>query len=91
MEALRLFGAEPVKKRFVRQGKIITAAGVSAGIDMALWLVGLEWGEEMAQQIQLTIEYDPQPPFHTGSPDKAIPPLIENAKEFLIELYSAKA
>jgi transcriptional regulator GlxA family with amidase domain len=91
MEALQLFGAKPVNERFVQQGKIITAAGVSAGIDMALWLVALEWGEEMAQQIQLTIEYDPQPPFHTGSPDKATSTLIENARDFLIELYSPEA
>jgi transcriptional regulator GlxA family with amidase domain len=90
MEALKLFGAEPVSKRFVQQGKIMTAAGVSAGIDMALALIALEYGDEVAQQIQLTIEYDPQPPFHTGSPDKATPTLIENAREFLIEFYSPK-
>jgi transcriptional regulator GlxA family with amidase domain len=91
LEALKLFGAEPVSKRFAQQGKIITAAGVSAGIDMALALVALEQGEEMAQRIQLIIEYDPQPPFNTGSPSKATPAMIENARQFLGELYSPKA
>lgn len=84
---LKMFGAEPVKKRFVRQGKVITAAGVSAGIDMALMLVGLERGEEVAQTIQLGIEYDPQPPFNTGSVDKASPLVIDKSKKMLAEIY----
>ncbi len=87
LEALKLFGAEPLQERFVRQGKIITAAGVSAGIDMALSLVALEWGKTMAQQIQLILEYDPQPPFNTGSLNKATPVNIENARQFLVDLY----
>ena len=88
MPYLKMFGAEPVEKRFVRQGKIITAAGVSAGIDMALALVSLEQGEEMAQTIQLLIEYDPQPPFNTGSQGKASPAMIERAKKMLTAIYS---
>ena len=88
MPFLKMFGAEPVSKRFVRQGKIITAAGVSAGIDMALALVSLEQGEEMAQTIQLLIEYDPQPPFNTGSQAKATPAMIEKAKKILSAVYS---
>lgn len=88
LEALQLFGARPISQRFVQQGKIITAAGVSAGIDMALSLVALEWGQEMAQKIQLILEYDPQPPFDTGSPRKAPPSIIKSAQQFLIELYS---
>jgi transcriptional regulator GlxA family with amidase domain len=64
-------GAKPVQKRFVRQGKIITAAGVSAGIDMALALVQIEQGDQYAQGLQLAIEYDPDPPFDCGSPSKA--------------------
>jgi transcriptional regulator GlxA family with amidase domain len=71
LEQLRDFGADPVGGRFVEDGKTITAAGVSAGIDMALHLVGREAGPEVAQAIQLGIEYDPQPPFGAGSPDKA--------------------
>jgi len=88
MGYLKTFGAEPVSKRFVRQGKIITAAGVSAGIDMALSLVALERGEELAQAIQLLIEYDPQPPFNTGSPGKASPAIIERARKILSAVYS---
>ena len=88
IETLRMFGATPVSKRYVRQGKVITAAGVSAGIDMALQLVALEHGEEMAQTIQLLIEYDPQPPFNTGSSSKASPVMIEKAKKMLNAIYS---
>jgi putative intracellular protease/amidase len=61
----------PVKARVVEQGKVITAAGVSAGIDMALTLADRIAGAEVAQAIQLGIEYDPAPPFDSGSPDKA--------------------
>ncbi|MFI5025456.1 MAG: DJ-1/PfpI family protein [Solirubrobacterales bacterium] len=76
-EQLREFGAEPVAERFVEDGKIVTAAGVSAGIDMALHLVGREAGPEVAQAIQLGIEYDPQPPFDAGSPGKAPEQIVE--------------
>jgi transcriptional regulator GlxA family with amidase domain len=85
LDALKMFGAKPTKQRVVRQGKIITAAGVSAGIDMALTLVALESGEEAAKAIQLTMEYDPQPPFDSGSVAKATPATIEKAKAFLAE------
>lgn len=71
LEPLRDYGAEPVRDRYVEDGKTITAAGVSAGIDMALYLVGREAGPEAAQAVQLGIEYDPNPPFDAGSPDKA--------------------
>jgi transcriptional regulator GlxA family with amidase domain len=80
LEGLRKFGAEPVKERFVREGKVITAAGVSAGIDMALTLAALECGEAVAQSIQLMIEYDPQPPFDTGSVDKAPGAIVEKLR-----------
>ena len=80
MDVLRELGAEPTLERVVQQGKIITAAGVSAGIDMALRLVALERGEEMAQAIQLAIEYDPQPPFDAGSPEKAPPAIVERLR-----------
>jgi transcriptional regulator GlxA family with amidase domain len=77
LEQLRSYGAEPVGGRYVEDGKVVTAAGVSAGIDMALHLVGREVGPEVAQAIQLGIEYDPQPPFDAGSPDKAPEPIVE--------------
>jgi putative intracellular protease/amidase len=70
-EQLAGFGAEVVEERVVFDGKIVTAAGVSAGIDMALALAARIAGEDVAQAIQLGIEYDPQPPFDTGSPAKA--------------------
>jgi transcriptional regulator GlxA family with amidase domain len=77
LEPLREYGADPVGGRFVEDGKVITAAGVSAGIDMALHLVGREAGPEVAQAIQLAIEYDPQPPFDAGSPAKAPVEIVE--------------
>ena len=77
LEQLREYGAEPVRGRYVEDGKLITAAGVSAGIDMALYLVGREAGPEAAQSVQLGIEYDPEPPFDAGSPDKAPAPIVD--------------
>jgi transcriptional regulator GlxA family with amidase domain len=77
LEQLREYGADPVGGRVVEDGKVITAAGVSAGIDMALHLLGLEAGPEVAQAVQLGIEYDPQPPFDAGSPAKAPAPIVE--------------
>ena len=70
-------GAKPVPDRVVEHGKIITAAGVSSGIDMALRLVQLMHGDELAQAVQLGIEYDPQPPLDAGSPEKAPEPIVE--------------
>src|SRR6201996_9049872 len=70
--ALKAFGAVPVNdERIVRQGNIITSAGVSAGLDLALWLAGQIGGEGRAKAIQLAIEYDPQPPFDCGHMSKA--------------------
>jgi transcriptional regulator GlxA family with amidase domain len=77
LEPLRAYGADPVGGRFVEDGKVLTAAGVSAGIDMALHLVGREAGPEVAQAVQLAIEYDPQPPFDAGSPAKAPAAIVE--------------
>lgn len=77
LEQLRALGAEPVQGRSVVDGKIITAAGVSAGIDMALELAALMAGPELAQAVQLGIEYDPHPPFDAGSPDTAPPAITE--------------
>jgi transcriptional regulator GlxA family with amidase domain len=76
-DELARYGAEPVAERYVVDGKVVTAAGVSAGIDMALHLTSLEHGEDLARGIQLGIEYDPAPPFDSGSPDKADPQLVE--------------
>ena len=77
LDRLRDYGATPVKRRVVEQGKVITAAGVSAGIDMGLVLAARIAGPEVAQAIQLGIEYDPQPPFDAGSTEKAPPEVVE--------------
>ncbi|HYF27470.1 MAG TPA: DJ-1/PfpI family protein [Baekduia sp.] len=70
-EGLRAMGADVVADRVVFDEKFVTGAGVSAGIDMALSLTARVHGEELAKALQLAIEYDPQPPFDSGSPDKA--------------------
>ena len=70
--ALKAFGAIPVAdERIVHQGNVVTSAGVSAGLDLALWLAGEIGGEGRAKAIQLAIEYDPQPPFDSGHMSKA--------------------
>jgi putative intracellular protease/amidase len=70
-DALASYGAQPTEERVVTSGRIVTGAGVSAGIDLALTLAAHIAGPEMAESIQLAIEYDPKPPFDTGSPSKA--------------------
>ncbi len=75
-------GAEAISERVVFDGKLVTAAGVSAGIDMALALVARIAGEQLAQAIQLGIEYDPQPPFDAGSPQKAPAQIVEGVRAF---------
>ena len=77
MDTLATTGARPAGRRIVQQGKIVTAAGVSAGIDMALFLAGHIAGDDGAQAIQLGIEYDPQPPYDAGSPEKAPAAILE--------------
>jgi transcriptional regulator GlxA family with amidase domain len=80
-DLLEGLGAKPVSRRVVRQGKVITAAGVSSGIDMALVLAAEVAGDEVAKGIQLGIEYDPEPPFDSGSPAKAGPELVEVVRQ----------
>ena len=75
-DELAKYGANPTEQRVVRQGKVWTAAGVSAGIDLALALTAELWGPEIAQAVQLGIEYDPQPPFDSGAPSKAGPEIL---------------
>jgi transcriptional regulator GlxA family with amidase domain len=77
MDALAGLGARPTSQRVVFDGKYVTGAGVSAGIDMALALAARIAGEDVAKAIQLGIEYDPQPPFSAGSPDSAPAHLVE--------------
>jgi putative intracellular protease/amidase len=80
LEQLRELGAEPTSERVVEEGKVITAAGVSAGIDMALRLAAHVAGADAAQAIQLAIEYDPEPPFDAGSPAKAPSEIVERLR-----------
>lgn len=82
-DRLRKLGAVPTEQRVVREGKIITAAGVSSGIDMGLVLVAALEGEDMAKVIQLAIEYDPQPPFDSGAPSKVSPEF----REFVLGIF----
>ena len=77
LDDLAALGAKPTLERVVERGKIITAAGVSSGIDMALRLAAHIAGDDYAQGIQLGIEYDPQPPFRAGSPKTAPPHIVE--------------
>lgn len=77
------WGATFVAERYVQDGKILTAAGVSAGIDMALFLASQLTGAQMAQAIQLALEYDPQPPFDTGTPQKASSFIVTLAQQVL--------
>ncbi|MEU5162999.1 DJ-1/PfpI family protein [Streptomyces sp. NPDC020875] len=81
MDDLAALGAEPSKERVVFDGKYVTAAGVSSGIDMALHLLGRIGGDELAQSVQLLTEYDPQPPYDAGSPDKAPAHLVRRWRE----------
>jgi putative intracellular protease/amidase len=73
---LEKYGAIPTQERVVTDGKYVTAAGVSAGIDMALTLTAKIAGDDYAQRLQLAIEYDPQPPFNSGSPRTAPPEIL---------------
>ena len=84
-EYLRSFGAEPVSERVVIEGKVITAAGVSAGIDMALTLAGNLAGDAEARALQLIIEYDPQPPTTPARWRKQTPETQQRATEVLTQ------
>jgi putative intracellular protease/amidase len=76
-DLLERLGARPTERRVVFEGKVVTAAGVSSGIDMALALAARLAGDQVAQAIQLSIEYDPQPPFDAGAPSKAPAEIVE--------------
>lgn len=88
---LATFGANPQRdKRIVRDGKVITAAGVSAGLDLGLWLVGEIAGRPRAEATALCIEYDPQPPFNTGHMSKASTSNKADAVRVIRSLLSAR-
>ena len=80
-DLLAPFGAIPVQQRVVQDGKVITGGGVTAGIDFALAVVAAVAGQSTAQQVQLAIEYDPEPPFNCGSPASAGADLLARTRE----------
>ncbi len=82
LDKLAKFGAIPTSNRIVKHDKIITCAGVSAGIDMALHFVNEQFGSELAQMIQLGLEYDPKPPFNAGSVKGAPSHIVDKMKIF---------
>jgi putative intracellular protease/amidase len=83
MHLLKDYGSIPTRERYIQEGKIITAQGVSAGIDMSLYLASQIVGIEKAKAYQLFIEYDPKPPFNSGNVNKAESTTIELAKKIL--------
>jgi putative intracellular protease/amidase len=83
LDELASYGVEPSTERVVIDGKVVTGAGVSAGIDMALTLTARILDDEYAQTLQLGIEYDPQPPFDTGSPARAPREMVDLVKSLL--------
>ena len=82
LEDLRSLGAEVVPERVVFDGKYVTSAGVTAGLDMALSLAAKIAGDQVAQAIQLGLEYDPEPPFDSGSPAKAPAEIVEAVRAY---------
>ena len=84
-ELAPLCGQVVKDRRVVPQGKIVTAAGVSSGIDMALWLAAQIAGDDVARAIQLGIEYDPQPPFDSGSVAKADPAIVSLLADMVMD------
>jgi cyclohexyl-isocyanide hydratase len=81
LDKLALLGATPVKQRVVDDGNVITAAGVSSGIDFALTVAARLHGREVAERIQLFVEYDPEPPFDAGSADKVDPAVLAAVRD----------
>jgi len=87
---LEYFGALPTKARVVVDGKHVSAAGVTAGFDAALRLAQLLSGDQVAQTIQLAIEYAPQPPFDSGTPDDAPADVLASARAAIREVMESR-
>jgi cyclohexyl-isocyanide hydratase len=86
IDNLALMGAIPTRERVVVDGNVVTGAGVASGIDFALTLAAILAGEQAAREIQLQIEYDPDPPFRSGSPDAAAPETVAAVRARLARL-----
>ncbi|HTW81131.1 MAG TPA: DJ-1/PfpI family protein [Terracidiphilus sp.] len=87
---LEYFGALPFDGRVVVDGKFLSTAGVTAGIDGALWAVTLLRGQRAAEEIQLAIEYDPEPPFESGTPEAAPPEVVEAVRSHFHKISEAR-
>jgi cyclohexyl-isocyanide hydratase len=90
-DMLKDFGATPVAERVVRDRNRISGGGVTAGIDFGLAVAAELAGEEVAKSIQLFLEYDPRPPFDSGSPEKAGPEMVKRLRERLAPLLQSRA
>jgi len=90
LEHLKPLGAIPVSEKVVIDGTIVTGAGVTSGIDFALTLAAILESEEVAREIQLGIEYDPAPPFNSGSPKTAARELVDRLRARGVQLYEAR-
>jgi cyclohexyl-isocyanide hydratase len=90
MDLLPLFGARPVRRRVVVDRNRITGGGVTAGIDFGLLLASELAGPEKAKQIQLGIEYDPDPPFRSGHPDVAEPEVVAAVRKSVERLFNER-
>jgi cyclohexyl-isocyanide hydratase len=90
LEHLNLLGAIPVSEKVVVDGNVVTGAGVTSGIDFALALAAILEGEQVAREIQLSIEYDPAPPFNSGSPKTAARETLDAIKARLAKLNAER-
>jgi transcriptional regulator GlxA family with amidase domain len=89
IDRLAQFGARPTNQRVVEDGKVMTGAGVAAGIDMALTLAARVGGPNLARTLQLAIEYDPEPPFDSGHPSKADPGVVAGLRARMAQSFEA--
>lgn len=87
---LSSFGAIPMKDRVVQDGRLFTAGGVTAGIDAALRVAAVLRGDDVAQQIQLYMQYAPEPPFDSGTPDRAPASILRAAEESSAEITARR-
>lgn len=91
MDVLRHFGAEPTARRVVVDRNRVTGGGVTAGLDFGLVIAGLLHGDEVAQGLQLGMEYDPEPPHRAGSPATAPAPLVERLRGAMAPMTARRA
>ena len=88
-QLLAFFGATHQQERVVRDGNLVTAGGVTSGIDFALELIALAKGDDVARTIQLALEYDPAPPFNDGHPSRAAQPLVDGLRNRIYDNAAA--